>query len=514
MRYGSVCSGIDAASAAWESLGWEPAFFSEIEPFPCHVLHHRYASNRPLFMPDPDESGLSAKEKAQRRASVRSVNALPLRTNGAPNMGDMTQFEKWPDHAIDLLIGGTPCQDFSIAGLRAGLDGDRGNLTLVYAAIARRYRPRWLVWENVPGVFSSNRGRDFASLLGLLSGRRVEVPAGGWKSAGIVEGYSCAYGLAWRVLDSQFVRVDGFERAVPQRRRRVFVVGYLGDWRRAAAVLFERESLSGNPAPRRETGKGAASTITASTGGCSGKDGLDGRLIASTGDVAHCLNAGGMGRQDYETETMVAHPLLAKGNSSHDETLETYVTQPYTLAIRGRGESHDLEYRQDGTANALLTPNGGRAGVGVGAVCAPIAFDTTQITSKSNGSNPKEGDPCHPLAAGAHPPSIAWSIMPQNSGKDYKARQVDVAQPLMAGGPVGGNQGGDYIQQQWAVRRLTPIECARLQGFHDDHCRIPWRGKSAEECPDGPQYKGYGNSMSVGVIRWLGRRIEMVEAVL
>lgn len=373
MRYGSVCSGIDAASAAWESLGWESAFFSEIEPFPCHVLHHRYASNRPLFMPDPDESGLSAKEKAQRRASIRSVNALPLRTNGAPNMGDMTQFEKWPDHAIDLLIGGTPCQDFSIAGLRAGLDGDRGNLTLVYAAIARRYRPRWLVWENVPGVFSSNRGRDFASLLGLLSGRRVEVPAGGWKSAGIVEGYSGAYGLAWRVLDSQFVRVDGFERAVPQRRRRVFVVGYLGDWRRAAAVLFERESLSGNPAPRQETGKGAASTITASAGGCSGKDGLDGRLIASTGDVA---------------------------------------------------------------------------------------------------------------------------------------------QPLMAGGPVGGNQGGDYIQQQWAVRRLTPIECARLQGFHDDHCRIPWRGKPAEECPDGPQYKGYGNSMSVGVIRWLGRRIEMVEAVL
>lgn len=507
MRYGSVCSGIDAASAAWEPLGWEPSFFSEIEPFPCHVLHHRYSSNRPLFMPDPDESGLSAKEKAQRRASVRSVNALPLRTNGAPNMGDMTQFEKWPDHAIDLLIGGTPCQDFSIAGLRAGLDGDRGNLTLVYAAIARRYRPRWLVWENVPGVFSSNRGRDFASFLGLLSGRRVEVPAGGWKSAGIVEGYSGAYGLAWRVLDSQFVRVDGFERAVPQRRRRVFVVGYIGDWRRAAAVLFERESLSGDPAPRREAGKGTASTITASTGGCSGKDGIDGRLIS----MAHGQGGAEIGIDQVPTLTcnheapIVAHPLLAKGNSSHDDTLETYVAHPlrgesydasedgtgrgtpivpvahpYTLAIRGRGESHDLEYRQDGTANALLTPNGGRSGIGVGAVCAPVAFDC----KASGRSGFGVGEVAPTLRAMGHKDS-------HNNG----------------GGQIA-------VQQGWAVRRLTPTECARLQGFHDDHCRIPWRGKPAEECPDGPQYKGYGNSMSVGVIRWLGWRIEMVEANL
>lgn len=510
MRYGSVCSGIDAASAAWEPLGWEPAFFSEIEPFPCHVLHHRYSSNRPLFMPDPDESGLSAKEKAQRRASIRSVNALPLCTNGAPNMGDMTQFEKWPDHAIDLLIGGTPCQDFSIAGLRAGLDGVRGNLTLVYAAIARRYRPRWLVWENVPGVFSSNRGRDFASLLGLLSGRRVEVPAGGWKSAGIVEGYSGAYGLAWRVLDSQFVRVDGFERAVPQRRRRVFVVGYLGNWRRAAAVLFERESLSGNSAPCREAGKNVAPTISArpTGGGGLGTDfDLDGGLVSSSGKVARSLNAHGgpKGRIDIETETMVAHPLLAKGNSSHDETLETYVahslrgegfdasedrtghgtpilpvSQPYTLAIRGRGESHDLEYRRDGTANALLTPNGGRAGIGVGAVCAPVAFDC----KASGRSGFGVGEVAPTLRAMGH--------------KDSH------------------NNGGEQIavQQGWAVRRLTPTECARLQGFHDNHCRIPWRGKPAEECPDGPQYKGYGNSMSVGVIRWLGRRIEMVEGIL
>ncbi|TIR88122.1 MAG: DNA cytosine methyltransferase, partial [Mesorhizobium sp.] len=201
-------------------------------------------------MPDPHALGLTAKDRKARAAAIKAVSRLPERANGVPNHGDMTQFEEWPDHAIDLLIGGTPCQDYSVAGLRAGMDGVRGSLTLTYAAIARRYRPRWLVWENVFGVLSSKGGRDFASLLGLLSGRRIEVPSDGWKSAGIVEGYGGAYGLAWRVFDTQYVRVDGSPRALPQRRRRVFVVGcFGGDWRRAAAVLFERESLSGNPPP-------------------------------------------------------------------------------------------------------------------------------------------------------------------------------------------------------------------------------------------------------------------------
>ncbi|MBR2117691.1 MAG: DNA cytosine methyltransferase [Afipia sp.] len=252
MNYLSVCSGIEAATVAWHPLGWTPFGFSQFDPdhdysrgpdFPSAVLAHHYGSN----LPGTAWSG-----------------------NAPPNFGDMTKFEEWPDAAIDLLVGGTPCQDYSVAGLRAGMDGVRGSLTLTYAAIARKYRAAWLVWENVPGVLSSNAGRDFASFLGLLAGRRIEVPAGGWQSAGIVPGYERAYGLAWRVLDAQFVRVDGFGRAVPQRRRRVFVVGYLGDWRRAAAVLFERESLCGNPAPRREPGQTVAPTISARSKGGGG----------------------------------------------------------------------------------------------------------------------------------------------------------------------------------------------------------------------------------------------------
>ena len=184
MRYGSVCSGVEAATVAWHSLGWEPQWFSEIEKFPSAVLQHHY----------PD----------------------------TPNYGDMTAFEEWPNDPIDVLVGGTPCQSFSVAGLRKGLADPRGNLMLTYLAIAARYQPNWLVWENVPGVLSSNRGRDFGTFLGALG--------------------QLGYGFAYRVLDAQYF-------GVAQRRRRVFVVGYLGDWKRAAAVFFERESLSGHPAP-------------------------------------------------------------------------------------------------------------------------------------------------------------------------------------------------------------------------------------------------------------------------
>lgn len=451
LRYGSVCSGIEAASVAWHPLGFVPAFFSEIEKFPSRVLAHHYGSNMP---------------------------GEPHATNGVPNYGDMTKFREWPDAAIDVLVGGTPCQSFSIAGLRAGLDDPRGNLALTFLALAERYRPRWIVWENVPGVLSSNGGGDFAAFLGGLSG--------------------IGYGWAYRVLDAQFIRVDGYARAVPQRRRRVFVVGYSGgDWRRAAAVLFEPESMRGDSPPRREAGQGVAPTIAARTrgGGGLGTDfDCDGGLIASTGDISHCLNASFGDKQGLEDQHInqgaplfVAHALRAEGFDASEDgtgrgtplvpiafaiqeravsenpasgpdgvgvqadisyTLEARtqvqgVAHPYTLAIRGRGESHDLEYRQDGTANAVLTPNGGRAGIGVGAI--------------------------------AH---------------------------------------------EWAVRRLTPRECERLQGFPDDYTNITGprsssakRGSANKEASDGPRYKALGNSMAVNVMRWIGMRLQIADAV-
>lgn len=252
MKYGSVCSGIEAATAAWHGLGWQPSFFSEIEPFPRAVLTHHYPH-------------------------------VPLH-------GDFTTIKGNEYGAIDLLVGGTPCQSFSVAGLRGGLDDDRGNLALEYLRLADRLRPRWLVWENVPGVLSSNGGRDFGSILG-----------------GMVE---LGYGIAYRVLDAQFF-------GVAQRRRRVFVVGYLGDWRRAAAVLFERHSLQGHSAPRREAGEKPAPTISArpTGGGGLGTDfDLDGGL------VARCVTTREGRRHDPSLETFITGTLCNNGKAAGSAT--------------------------------------------------------------------------------------------------------------------------------------------------------------------------------------------------
>jgi len=208
MNYFSVCSGIEAATVAWRPLGWRAVAFCEIEAFPSTLLAHHY----------PD----------------------------VPNLGDITALTEADLEPFigrtDVLVGGTPCQSFSIAGARGGLADPRGNLALRFSQLAHALRPEWLVWENVPGVLSSGGGRDFGSILGALA--------------------ECGYGLAYRVLDAQYF-------GLAQRRKRVFVVGHLGDWRRAASVLFDRESLSGNPPPSREAGKGVAPILEvgARTGG-------------------------------------------------------------------------------------------------------------------------------------------------------------------------------------------------------------------------------------------------------
>jgi DNA (cytosine-5)-methyltransferase 1 len=233
VRYGSVCSGIEAATVAWDSLGWTPVFFSEIEPFPCAVLKHHYPA--------------------------------------VPNYGDMTKFAEWPNESIDVLVGGTPCQSFSVAGLRAGLADPRGNLMLTYLAIADRYRPEWLVWENVPGVLSSNGGRDFGTFLAGLGELR--------------------YGFAYRILDAQYF-------GVAQRRRRVFVVANARSWQRAAAVLFERESLCGNPAPSREAREGVAGTIAARFGISRNNH----EELAWPAEVASTLNAAFGSKQGLEDQ--------------------------------------------------------------------------------------------------------------------------------------------------------------------------------------------------------------------
>ena len=419
MRYLSICSGIEAASAAWMPLGWTPVAFSEIEPFPCGALAHHHPN--------------------------------------VPNWGDMTKYEEWPDASVDLLCGGTPCQSFSVAGLRKGLADPRGNLMLTFGAIAAKYRPRWLVWENVPGVLSSNGGRDFGAFLGLLA--------------------ELGYGFAYRVLDAQYVRVESHPRAVPQRRRRVFVVGHSGgQWQRAAAVLFERESLCGHPAPRREAGKAAPDSAQDSFGIRSANTSSNG--IGVQRGVSHTIDSAG--------PQFVAHALRGEGfDASEDGTGRG---TPLVPAIVGQAMSSKWA---KGTAGPAGDEHHN---------LIPVPFDTTQITSPSNYSAPQSGDPCHPLAAGAHAPCIAF---PEFLSGTQCASSENVSPSLGALNPTA-------VATQWAVRRLTPRECERLMGFTDGHTDAPHNGKPAA---DGPRYKALGNSWAINCARWIGERIAAVDAI-
>ncbi len=275
MRYGSVCSGVEAASLAWMPLGWECAFMAEVEPFPCAVLMQKFGATKPLRPLDPAEA-TDEKDRRTRESWRKQIDKMPG-GGTIPNLGDFTKIRK-DDYAghIDLLVGGTPCQDVSVAGKRAGF-GDEGkretrsSLALDFVRLAYESGCKWVVWENVPGVFSSNGGRDFATLLSWFVGYKIEPPKDGWKSSGIVRNTRPdRFGLAWRVLDAQFTRVPGFPNAIPQRRRRVFLVGHFGDWTRAASILLEPGRMCWNPPTRIRTRKeapGSAGTGARNTGG-------------------------------------------------------------------------------------------------------------------------------------------------------------------------------------------------------------------------------------------------------
>lgn len=512
MRFGSVCSGIEAASVAFHPLGWKAAWLAEIEPFPCAVLAHHY----------PD----------------------------VPNLGDMTAIAQavraGTVEAPDLLCGGTPCQAFSVAGQRQSLDDARGNLTLTFVEIADAIddvrtaagdEPGIVLWENVPGVLSTS-DNAFGCFLGALSGAGCELqPAGGrWTNAGVVLGPKRA--VAWRVLDAQFF-------GLAQRRRRVFVVASARAGFDPAAVLLEFEGVRRDFAPSREAGEGIA-------GGAGPGVAFGGNNTRGPIDVATARNAcgSGSGRLDFESETFLVQPTCStldasfgrlQGASGQDMNHGHSHLVPQAVALRGRDGGATAEMGDDVAFTLRASEGGGDKPH----VLAPVAFDTTQITSAANRSNPKPGDPCHPLAAGAHAPAIAFSckdhgadagpVSPtlRSMGHDGShangGGQVAVAFAIQAGalrtnpnsGPDGVGVQADHAYTIEAraevqavagvgmqVRRLTPVECEKLQGFPPNYTRIPYRNKPAEKCPDGPRYKALGNSWAVPCVAWIGQRIQ------
>lgn len=465
MRYLSVCSGIEAASVAWESLGWTPIAFAEIERFPSQVLAHRFP--------------------------------------GVPNLGDMTRYKDWDidRDTVNLIVGGTPCQSFSVAGLRKGLEDPRGNLALTFLGMVDHYRPEWVVWENVPGVLSSSGGRDFGSFLGALGQLR--------------------YGFAYRVLDAQYF-------GVPQRRRRVFVVAHSsGDSRRAAEVLFEPESLRGNPPKSRATwqattGSSASSvdsngiqrtvgTLCADThpGAYSGQDAYSGRLVPVmyenhpndsriTGPVDVSPTVAARWGTGGGNTPLVQRTFRKSRRAQSTEDFETWVPDDVTNTLNcfdvGDVRSTDLvvqptvySVREDAKANTFS------------AIESEVAncIQSTQPATTSHHAINYVVQPAHTFkirGLGHYTGTNGGIAKPGTGGSGYmgqdeKAYTVACSQD-------------QHLMQGMAVRRLTPTECERLQGFPDGWTDI------LPNTPDGPRYKAIGNSMAVPVMRWIGSRIQ------
>ncbi len=462
MKFGSVCSGIEAASVAWAPLGWKAAWLSEIELFPSAVLAHHY----------PD----------------------------VPNLGDMTAL---PDRILsgeveapDLFCGGTPCQAFSVAGLRNSLDDARGNLSLTFCEIANAIdiqrivagmAPSIIFWENVPGVLST-KDNAFGCFLAGLAGEDdpLEPPREKWTNSGYVLGPKRA--VAWRVLDAQYF-------GVAQRRKRVFVVASAREDFDPAAVLFEFDGLRRDTAPSREAGQSIAPCVT------------NGPPFSRTGNER--VEAEAMVVQPYEVGNCLTARMHKGINSTLDEN-QTPVLQAIPIDMRNAGrdpEKHDEMNRQGVGVGEPGEPAHTVTSAFVHAVAQPISLqDVTPREKAQNGKGWNDDGTAytvdtHATQGVAHPIAFHPTQDPISS--------VDGTTHNIGCGSSNGQASVAVMQPpSMRVRRLTPVECERLQGFNDSYTQIPWRNKPASDCPDGPRYKALGNSWAVPVVRWIGKRIQ------
>jgi len=490
MRYFSLFSGMEAAHLAWAPLGWTCVGVSEIEPAACALLRYR----------------------------------LPH----VPNLGSVTEITDEQIKALgafDVLIGGSPCQDLSVAGRRAGLAGARSSLfhhqMRIFNAARHFCGTRWLVWENVPGAFSSNQGRDFAVVVGSMAGTDLPVPPGGWGSEGVALGDN---GLVeWSVLDAQWF-------GVAQRRRRVFAVLDTGNWSDRPPVLLEPDRLRGDSAPRRDTGESVTGTLSARTqgGGGLGTDfECQGGLVAGTLS-ANNKAAGSATNQDAHAGLLipaVAHTLRAEGfDASEDGTGRGTPLVPVAFAQNQRDEVRCMEI-----AGTLAAQPGTKQQTYIAFGCKdsdPTRSVSDQVAPTLRAMGHQEG---HANAGGQV--AVAYSTKlhntsSNNAGKLFRERTTCLDANSPAPALLTPNQ----------VRRLTPRECERLQGAPDDWTLVPKLGKarkqrknepdahyadymqrhsgSADNGPrlaDGPRYRLLGNSFAVPNIRWIGKQIQAAQ---
>jgi len=467
LRFGSVCSGIEAASVAWKPLGWQAAWFSEIEPFPSAVLAHHYPN--------------------------------------VPNLGSMVTLPErilaGEVEAPDLLCGGTPCQAFSVAGLRRSLDDARGNLSLTFCELADAIdtvrsalcqQPAIVFWENVPGVLST-ADNAFGCFLGRLAGSGCELqpPGRRWSDAGCVFGPARA--VAWRILDAQYF-------GLAQRRRRVFVVASARAGFDPAAVLFEFDGVRRDSAPSRQarqdatasaaSGAGVSSVEVAGTlGAHHGNTRAD---AAWTGQIVPKV----VGALDTECGgNKLTHQSIANGHIIGTLTAQFLRSLGPRDVEEGALVPMFLDPMNQTASAELVKTIASRSDMDAAGCVLAHAFDARQSDVL------QYGDKTGPLDTDGH--SVGVLAFAQNQRDEV--RIMDRAGALAA---EPGAKQQTYLAAGMQVRRLTPRECERLQGFPDDYTAIPWRGRPAEDCPDGPRYKALGNSWAVPVVRWIGARIQ------
>lgn len=440
MKYGSICSGVEAVSLAWRHLGWTPAFFSEVEPFPAAVLMQRLGATKPLRPLDPDAA--SDEKDRKQRLSWQSLIAEMPDGGMIPNLGDFTLIKKDDyDGQIDLLVGGTPCQDLSIAGKRLGFDGKRSVLALDFVRLCFETGTRWVLWENVPATLSSHNGEDFARFVSLLCGWDVPVPDDGWRKSGIVTGTPGHFGVCWRILDAQYTRVSKFPRAVPQRRKRLFLVGYLDHWKYPAQVLFDGEMCGGNSPPCRTKGQTAPSgaeggidTAKSIRMRCGKPGGGKGALIGD--DLSHTLATGNDQTVVYTVhgaQTPISNDDHANALGCSNSGLENCVCVSKQKKPEGRfWNGEDVAGTLTVTSDRQLMPDKGRLQCVIERQDASVeCLDTRQVDVHDTDLAPT-------LIATDYKGGKA--ICYENHAQDSRIKPVEVSQSIVARmGTGGGN---------------------------------------------------------------------------
>lgn len=518
MKYLSLCSGIEAASVAWEQIGFTPAAFSEISPFPSAVLAHRFPHIK--------------------------------------NLGNMLDYEKWTMEPIDIMVGGTPCQAFSVAGKRGSLDDERGNLCLTFCEIADRFDPEWIIWENVPGVLST-KDNAFGCLLGKLCGHDAPIPhtriGGGHHTCGVVSGPVRT--VAWRTLDAQWF-------GVPQRRRRVFVIAVRGarNFRCADALLPFGEGVPGNLETRRKERKnaphlpgmrpkgshwdgGSHPTLYAHKSGIGLSDQELFRqrgayLVPDVSPSVTCKWAKGSGGPAGDETQNIVIEHIAHINPDVSATIDAnygskWTGDQYTLRngflvfenhaqdsrIKELGDvccTVSAKYGTGGGNTPIVLSNSGFATFRETEIASTITASCTHhsrygdnsihqsendVTGKGFG---EQGDPMYTLTDEEKTLGICCIQGEIADGRRDNQHGLgikeDISYSILTSSP-------HCVAYPYVVRRLTPRECERLQGFPDDWTLIPWSGKPADDCSDSHRYKAIGNSMAVPVMKWIGERI-------